>query len=69
MSRSTYSKTNAYTSSNVSIVGAPGTMYNEVTTFNNVHNTYKQKGSTYYKRAGSITSNTNNVHNNKSVRH
>ena len=37
MSSQLNSKTNAYTSPNASIVGAPGMMYNEATTFNNRH--------------------------------
>ena len=37
MSSQYNTKTNAYTSANASVVGAPGTMYNEATTFNNIH--------------------------------
>ena len=59
------SKVNAYTSANASIVGAPGMMYNEATTFNNIHNKYKQNGNIYRL----TTRNTNNVHKNKSVLH
>ena len=37
MSSQYNTKTNAYTSANASIVGGPGMMYNESTTFNNIH--------------------------------
>ena len=37
MSSQYNTKTNAYTSANASVVGAPGMMYNEATTFNNIH--------------------------------
>ena len=37
MSSKPNNKTNAYTSANASVVSAPGMMYNESTTFNNIH--------------------------------